>query len=740
MEMTYKIPPYEWQKKLLTLMIEQKDVAVLADMGCVAGDTLVHINLGGNSRSMRIADAFIKQSRWKNYGSAKTRAYLGERIGLHDAVKIIYSGKKDTIKVNLEDRSVRLTHDHEVMTDGGFVPAMSLRQGDLVMIDTPRAVKGEGRKDVNYLYTRTTKHPYQKHKPRGKWGNDYAQVATHRLIAEAKINGTDLKTFLSAVESGVEGLIFLDPEVQAVHHKDHDHKNNAPDNLEVMSHEEHKKHHAEFNQKNLKQGQITYSPVLSVVPYGYEDTYDMVCADPHRNFVANGIVVHNCGKTKGVIDGLRYKFNQYKQVKRTLIFAPLVALYNWQNEWEKQSNIHPSKLQVLHGTSEKKLAIFNKAIASDPQQIIILNYETVLSPKMVDALTKWAPEVMVLDESHYVKNYKAKRSKIIHQLGMNCLHRYIMSGTPMTNSLTDIFMQYKILDNGATFGTNYFTFQRTYMYDENASWSHLLKHFPKWRPRPEMLEVLQAKIYSKAIRVTKDECLDLPPRIQQVYEVELSPSQRKYYKAMEDDYVTFVEESAAKGISVATTALTKALRLQQIVTGYAKLDDGTEIEIEDNPRLSALGELIGALHEQHKVIVWCSFINNYKQIGRLLTEMKIPHVFITGDETLTEKKDNMDAFNGDEKIRIAVCNRKAAGISVNLVSAKYSITYSRNFSLSEELQSGDRNYRGGSEIHDSIIKIDICARDTVDEGVTKSLVDKKDVADKVIEIAKSRRK
>jgi SNF2 family DNA or RNA helicase len=439
------------------------------------------------------------------------------------------------------------------------------------------------------------------------------------------------------------------------------------------------------------------------------------------------------GKTKGLIDVLRYRFNLHRRIRRTIIFSPLVTLFNWKNEWAKHSKIAEHKVHVLHGSSEKKLAKFLKEIERDPNGIFIVNYEAVLSEKFVAAILKWAPEILVLDESHYVKNHKAKRSKTIKKIAEVCEHRYIMSGTPMTNSVEDIFMQYLILDNGATFGQNFYTFQRTYMYDENASWSHLQKHFPKWKVRENMIPHLQEKIYTKAMRVTKDECLDLPPFIQEVYEVELSAAQRRYYKAMEEDYVTFVEESARKGISVATTALTKALRLQQIVTGYAKLDDGTEIEIEDNPRLSALEELVSALHEKHKVIIWCAFQNNYRQIGKLLEKMKIKHVFITGEENLTEKEENMKLFNSDEEIRVAVCNRKAAGIGVNLVAAKYSIVYSRNFSLEQELQSRDRNYRGGSEIHDAVIKIDLCAKDTVDEDVTKSLVDKKEVSDSVIE-------
>lgn len=439
------------------------------------------------------------------------------------------------------------------------------------------------------------------------------------------------------------------------------------------------------------------------------------------------------GKTKGIVDVLRYKYMQYKQLQKTLIISPLVTLFNWKEEFKKNSKIPQDRIAVLHGSTDKKLKLFMETTKGTNPAIVIMNYESMISPKIVAAMKAWGVEILVLDESHYAKSHKAKRSKAIHELSLGCKHRYIMSGTPMTNSVTDIYMQYLILDNGATFGRNFFTFQRTYMYDQNSSWSHLHTHFPKWVPRPEMLDALQSKIYSKAIRVTKDECMDLPPFIQQVYEVELSPSQKKYYKAMEDDYVTFVQENEAKGISVATTALTKALRLQQIVTGFAKLDDGSEIEIEDNPRLSALEELISALHGQHKVIVWCAFINNYKQIGELLRALQIPHVFITGEENLTEKQEAMQAFNSEESIRVAVCNRKAAGIGVNLVAASYSIVYSRNFSLEQELQSRDRNYRGGSQIHERIVKIDLCAKDTVDEDVTKALVEKKEISDRVIE-------
>lgn len=458
----------------------------------------------------------------------------------------------------------------------------------------------------------------------------------------------------------------------------------------------------------------------------------------HRNLAV--LADMGTGKSGATVNVLRGQYTMAKRVKKTLIISPLVTLFNWKNEFSIHSTVPENRIHVLHGTSVQKMKTFNKAIEDNPCQIIIMNYEAVLSETIWKALMEWSPEILILDEAHYVKNHKAKRSKLIHAIAGKADNRYLLTGTPIANRITDIFMLFKILDGGETFGTNFYAFQRKYMYDENQAWAHSQKYFPKWVPIPEMLDDLQSKIYEKGIRVMKKDCMDLPPRIQEVYPVELSPKQRKAYDEMERDYLTYVEDAKAKGVSVATTALTKALRLQQIVTGFVIDDEGKVIEFDDCPRLDALEELILSLHENHKVIVWCSFVNNYKRIGQMLDHKKIKHVFITGDESLEEKEANMKVFNQqDSGVQIAVCNRRAAGIGVNLVGADYSITYSRNYSLTEELQSQDRNYRGGSQIHEKITKIDLCARKTVDEVVTEALINKHEIANKVIDIVKQRR-
>lgn len=442
------------------------------------------------------------------------------------------------------------------------------------------------------------------------------------------------------------------------------------------------------------------------------------------------------GKTGAAVNILRIKYGENNRVLKTLILSPLVTLFNWKDEFYKHSYIKSDIIHPIYGTTAQKLKKIEKALSNDDNSILIMNYEAMISPKILEAMKKWRPEIMLLDESHYCKSHKSKRSKAIFDLSVGCKHRYIMTGTPMTNNIADLFMQYKILDGGETFGDNFYVFQRIYMRDANASWSHMQKHFPKWVAREDKMEEVHDKVYSKAIRVTKDETLDLPPLIEETYKVPLSSKQKKYYDNLERDFLTWVEEGEKKGVVVAQLAITKALRLQQVVTGFVTDDEGQTIEIQDNPRLKAVEELVSSLHEQHKIILWCSFRHNYKQLGDLMTKMKIKHGFITGSMDLKEKRNAMEKFNNDDETRVIICNRRAGGIGINLVSASYSIVYSRNFSLEEELQSRDRNYRGGSEIHDRIFRINLCAEDTTDERITEALLAKKRVSDNILQYVK----
>lgn len=452
------------------------------------------------------------------------------------------------------------------------------------------------------------------------------------------------------------------------------------------------------------------------------------------------------GKTGGMINILRHKFNEAGRLRKTLVLSPLVTLFNWKEEFMMHSNIREQDIIVLHkgGGAGKTKALVqrvedDKGMLTIPK-IAITNYESLQNQAFYDTVQEWQPDILVMDEAHLVKNPSAKRSKKVFAIAKKAENRYILTGTPILNNIQDIFMQFKCLDLGATFGLNFYTFRNTYMEDVNRQWNNKANHFPDYKPIESKYDELTSKIYTKCYRVTKDQCLDLPPLISEKRIVELGPEQKKYYKQMERDFVAFVEEKqkdkSLAGAVVAQLAVTKAIRLQQIVSGYAVTDTGEEINIQKNPRLDACRELVEELVPSHKVIIWCSFKNNYKQLGNMLEEMGVKHVFITGDQNLEQKKGAMDAFQNDQDVRVVVANRRAAGIGINLTSASYSIIYSRNFSLGEELQSEARNHRGGSQIHQRIVKIDLIGRDTIDEKVVEALRNKQDISKRIVDLVK----
>jgi len=456
------------------------------------------------------------------------------------------------------------------------------------------------------------------------------------------------------------------------------------------------------------------------------------------------------GKTAGAIHILRDRYADKGRIRNTLVLSPLVTLHNWKREFEMHSHIPKEKVIVLgKGGTQGKLKEFLK-VTKNPSTglleggyIFITNYETLQSVKFVELLMAWGIEIMVADEAHNIKNPTALRTKAVIKLGDRAAHRYILTGTPILNSVKDIYALFRFLDKGETFGKNLKTFMGVYMEDENSAWSSKANHFPKWRARTETYDMLTAKIYQKCHRVLKADVLkDLPPLVKVIREVELSAEQVKHYKEMERDFITFINAQTATDTPqavVAQLAITKALRLQQIVSGFMTTDKNQIVRIKENPRLRELVQLLQEIvvDNGNKCIVWCSFRYDYVQISKICEDLNLNYKLLTGEQDLQQKQESMDSFNNDPDCKVIIANRRAGGIGVNLIAANYSIVYSRNFSLAEELQSEARNHRGGSEIHSKIIKIDLSAMNTIDEKILEALRNKEDISKRIIDFVVS---
>jgi SWI/SNF-related matrix-associated actin-dependent regulator 1 of chromatin subfamily A len=437
------------------------------------------------------------------------------------------------------------------------------------------------------------------------------------------------------------------------------------------------------------------------------------------------------GKTFTAISMLRMLQEKHGPMK-ILVLCPGVVINNWKNELKKFSFpqdfplIHP--LDVAKYRTDKMQSInFRRE-----QAVVITNYESMDQKLFYRYLKDWMPDIIIADEIHRIKNPKSKRAQAVVQLGEKALYRLGLTGTAILNSPMDIFQQYLFLDQGEAFGKSFFNFRRTYFYDANESWNNKQNHFPDFRPITGKMDEMSDKISRNSVKVIKAECLDLPPFIRQTLKLKMNDEQKKAYNSMFKDFLAFVETEGQAKASVANIALTKGLRLIQIASGFMGLDDGSTFSFKENPKLEALDGILEETGDD-KVIIWCSYRQNYGDISRFLMDRKIKFVMITGEQDSKEKTEAADKFQTDPTVKVMVANRKAAGIGINLTAAPYSVVFSRNFSLEEEIQAQGRNYRNGSQIHDKVTEINLIMEDTIEERVVEALQNKQSISDIILD-------
>lgn len=444
------------------------------------------------------------------------------------------------------------------------------------------------------------------------------------------------------------------------------------------------------------------------------------------------------GKTATAITALRRKCYAKGRLLRTIIFCPPVVRRSWQREFAAHSTIKPHLIHVLEGTGKVRLKTFREKaftdsfgpLLDDPQPgVFITNYESLLMADLFKLMKAWRPEVLIFDESHLLKSYSSQRTKLAIELSDVAECKYLLTGTPILNKPMDIWSQYRIMDGGATFDRNFFAFRARWFRDRNAGMPKQ-RYFPDWQPIEGLEKSFNELIYKKAVRVMKSECLDLPPFVRQQVDVELTAEQAKMYESMKKHFIAYLDDKAC----VAKLAITKGLRLLQMVSGFFVDDEGNEHTFDKNPRIAVLKELLEELHVGHKVIVWAIFRNSYAAIAGVCNALGIPYRSLHGGMTPKSVQESIDSFQTDPSVRVMIANQAAGGTGVTLTAASYAIYFSRNFDLALDTQSEARCYRGGSQIHAKVTRIDLVAPGTIDEVVLEALRRKEDMAEAILKI------
>jgi len=231
--------------------------------------------------------------------------------------------------------------------------------------------------------------------------------------------------------------------------------------------------------------------------------------------------------------------------------------------------------------------------------------------------------------------------------------------------------------------------------------------------------------------VKKMECLDLPPLVKKTLYVSLSPSQDKLYQAMKKHLVAEYEG----GHCVARLAITKLIRLQEIVSGFITVENNnskTKENFKNNPRAEALKELLIDITPQAKVAIWSVFKKNYETIRQVCASLDLRMVEVNGELSHKKKFEAVEEFTNNPAVRVFSGHPGSGGIGINLVSASYSIFYSRGFSLEYDVQAEARTHRAGSERHEKVTRIDLVAPGTIDEIISEKLRAKQRIGEEIL--------
>lgn len=269
-------------------------------VGCIQGDAVIGVNRGGKGFKIKLQDLVRRLNgqdgryRWDLSIPTYVQREVEGVVRLAKVSNAWASGVKLTYAVTTDSgRQIRATDEHPFLTERGWLRLDELKMDDEVHVLGSQAAGRPRLPKPDYLCVASLlAHPHCRNA-----ANNH-RVLVHRLVAEAAVNLMTFDQFVEVVRRGqVAELDFLDPELWAVHHRDHDPFNNVLENLQVLSHEEHHRLHAEEGKTRSVLFKVATERVVEIKKHGLEETFDLeVEGDPH-NFLANGFVVHNTGKT-----------------------------------------------------------------------------------------------------------------------------------------------------------------------------------------------------------------------------------------------------------------------------------------------------------------------------------------------------------------------------------------------------------------------------------------------------------
>ena len=421
-------------------------------------------------------------------------------------------------------------------------------------------------------------------------------------------------------------------------------------------------------------------------PYKYQKIATEHIKRNKSTFLIAGLGV---GKTRIVIEMLK----DCKSHLTVLIIAPLSVARNvWPeelNKWDCDMNVH-----IALGNKKKRensvtaVALFKGILIINPENIQWLCEEL--------QKVKLQFDILVIDESTAFKSHQSKRFKALRKyISPYCKRRVLMTGTPMPNSVQDLWSQCCILDGGKSLGFNITAFRRDYMYQIPN------REFSQWEPRKGAVEAvtqeikhLVHKIPVKASSLTKGMTYTTE-------KVELDSKSRKLYETYSEELVI----SCANGDITSRNAAVLSSKLRQLSQGFMYTDDG-RVEPFNTSKLERLKQILDDNRGTNFLIVY-----EFKaDLDRL--KKAIPGGVIFDSSII-------DSWNTGKISRMFVQYRKASH-GLNLQGGGHHIIwYGVPWSLEAYDQMNGRLFRQGQQNHVYVCRL--ISNTPIEKRVLKAL-------------------
>ena len=449
------------------------------------------------------------------------------------------------------------------------------------------------------------------------------------------------------------------------------------------------------------------------------------------------------GKTKPTIDTAAYLYETNK-IDAVVVVAPNGVHHNWAND---EINTHlperifsrsrflvwnSSKAKTIKSKNERTALLSNKGLSW-----LLLNYDSFNTQTLKDYLSAFLRRrrcLFILDESHYIKTPGAKRTKTIIASSKYAPYRRILTGTPVAQGPFDLYSQVNFLD-------------KDFWQKRGLGKFYVFKfHFGVWLTAAECkaangydpgydkllsyknIDELSAHLKLVGDRLTKEDVLDLPPKLYTKRYFELTKEQARIYEELRDN----LEAELSNGKRVdGALAITRLMRLQQIICGYVQTEDPEEpitMIGNENPLLEAV--LAECQNLSHPAIIWARFTKDIDQLMQALGEKAVRY---DGKISAEEAEENKEKFQkGDAQFFVSNPQKGSTGLT--LTRARSVMYYSNSFNLVDRLQSEDRAHRIGQSYPVNYIDFEAIlpnGRKTVSANIIKALRDKYDISAKI---------